>query len=81
MAKKRRTPKLSATQRYSPGKGRQQHTQKNRKQAQLATAKATAVTEEELAAEYKYVLKDLKHIGVIALAMLALLIALALILI
>ncbi|MCD4738269.1 MAG: hypothetical protein K8R89_03295 [Anaerolineae bacterium] len=80
MAKKRRTPQLSATQLYRPSTSRGI----NQEQAPLAAAKNQEVAvarEEDLAAEYSYVLKDLKHIGVIALVMLVLLIVLALILV
>lgn len=78
MAKKRRTPQLSATQLYRPDMSRGT----NQEQAQLASSKnQEVVMEESLAAEYSYVLKDLKHIGVIALVMLVLLIVLALILV
>ncbi|HEY89472.1 MAG TPA: hypothetical protein G4N98_07040 [Thermoflexia bacterium] len=78
MAKKKRTPKLSATQLYRPGVSRRI----DQEQVQLGAAKSQEIAlQEELAAEYSYVLKDLKYIGVIALVMLVLLIVLALILV
>ena len=74
MAKKKRTPNLSAAQLYRPGR--------TKKDQVLQSAVETDVeSEENLAAEYSYVLKDLKHIMILALVMLVLLIVLSLILV
>lgn len=64
---KRREPRFSEAQRYAP-------------QAAPGTASAARVgDEEDLAAEYRYVFTDLKRIGILALVMLAVLVALALV--
>ncbi len=73
MAKKsRRTPQLSDAQLYRPGA---------KADAVVETPVTTAVSEETLAEEYRYVLTDLKKIAWLALVMLGLLIALAFVLV
>ncbi len=72
--------KLSAAQTYRPVEGAQpKATAKSKRRA--AQTKHHIPTEEELAEEYRYVLTDLKRIGILALVMLALLIVLAIVLI
>lgn len=66
MAKKQ-SPRLSEAQLRRPGSGE--------------TEKSPAVEEQDLTEEYRYVLADLKRIGILALVMLALLIVLAFVLV
>ena len=74
MAKKKRAPRLSEAQLYRPTKNA------------VADVAAEEVPEdassaEVLAEEYQYVIQDLKKIGWLALAMLALLVVLALVIV
>ncbi len=55
--------------------------QKRRVMVQPKAASASVPTEEQLAQEYAYVLTDLRKIGILALALLALLIILAFVLV
>lgn len=77
-------PRLSERQLYQPGvdgAGRSLAAVVPAVRAVKAVAAATQPADEELAAEYRYVLTDLKKIAWLALAMLVLLIALALIIV
>ncbi len=77
--KKRR---LSAAQTYRPAEGRApQVAVKSTRRRRTVQVKHHIPTEEELAEEYRYVLTDLKRIGILALVMLVLLIALAFVLV
>ncbi|MEA3397358.1 MAG: hypothetical protein U9R05_07845 [Chloroflexota bacterium] len=84
--KKRAATKLSKAQRYHPGaKGvpapaQNTKTSKVRRAARVGHS-VSIPTDAELTEEYRYVLTDLKRIGLLALAMLALLIVLAVILV
>ncbi len=73
--------KLSAAQTYRPVEGAQPKATTSAKKRRAAQPKHTIPTEEELAEEYRYVLTDLKRIGILALVMLALLIVLAIVLV
>ncbi len=81
--KRRSTPTLSATQSYRPEAGNvaTATTKREPSRRRKVQPKHHIPTEEELAAEYHYVLTDLKRIGILAMAMLVLLIVLALILV
>ncbi len=68
MGKKSSSPRLSAAQLRRPG-------------TEDGFQKARDVDEQDLAEEYRYVVADLKRIGVLALVMLALLIVLAFVLV
>ena len=74
--------RLSKKQRYIP-EAKAVTAEKGSTLQSKAVKKASSriPTEEELAQEYRYVLTDLKKIGWLALAMLALLIALAFIIV
>lgn len=92
MAKKnkRRLPRLSEAQRYQPQAGAIQtaaptvmpspRPAQPRRMPPVFQA-AHIPTEEELKEEYRYVITDLRRIGILALAMLAVLIVLAVVLI
>ncbi len=73
--------KLSAAQTYRPAEGAQQMKAAAKPKRRSVQTKHHIPTEEELAEEYRYVLTDLKRIGILALVMLALLIVLAIVLI
>jgi len=68
MGKKKSRPRLSEAQLYRPG-------------ADDMGEKDPGADEQDLAEEYRYVITDLKRIGILALVMLALLIVLAFLLI
>ncbi len=78
---KNKKRKLSAAQTYRPQAGAAPASTKKAGKRRAAQTKHHIPTEEELAEEYRYVLTDLKRIGILALVMLALLIALAIVLI
>lgn len=93
MAKKtkRRLPRLTETQRYQPAAAAGAGTApalapaprpvvQPRRMPPVFQA-ARVPTEEELREEYRYVLTDLRRIGLLALAMLAVLIVLAIVLV
>ncbi len=84
--KKRIATKLSKAQRYHPGaKGvpaPAQNTKTSKVRRTPRGGQSVHIpTDAELTEEYRYVLTDLKRIGMLALAMLALLIVLAVILV
>jgi hypothetical protein len=70
MAKKKRAPRLSEAQLYRPTKN-----------AVAEEVPEEASSAEVLAEEYQYVIQDLKKIGWLAVAMLALLVVLALVIV
>jgi hypothetical protein len=85
-SRKKRATKLSKAQRYHPGaKGVPAPAQKTKtakvRRAARGGQSVHIPTDAELTEEYRYVLTDLKRIGLLALAMLALLIVLAIILV
>ncbi len=84
--KKRVATNLSKAQRYHPGAKGVPAPAQNTKTSKISRAargghSVHIPTDAELTEEYSYVLTDLKRIGLLALAMLALLIVLALILV
>ena len=85
-SRKKRVSKLSRAQRYSPNtRGIPAPVQKTKttkaRRAAHGGAKVHIPTDAELTEEYRYVLTDLRRIGLLALAMLALLIVLAIVLV
>jgi len=70
-------PRLSERQLYQPGMGSTAAPSAAVIPAVKAVAVAAQPADEDLAAEYRYVLTDLKKIAWLALAMLVLLVALA----
>lgn len=82
-SRKKRAAKLSRAQRYHPGaEGVPAPVQKTKAAKVRRAARGGHIpTDAELTEEYRYVLTDLKRIGLLALAMLALLIVLAIILV
>ena len=78
--KKGKKRRLSAAQTYRPAEGTQLKAAAKPKRRSVQM-KHHIPTEEELAEEYRYVLTDLKRIGILALVMLVLLIVLAFVLV
>lgn len=74
-------PRLSERQLYQPGMESVPVPSTTVGPASRVAAVAAQPADEELAAEYRYVLTDLKKIAWLALAMLVLLIALALVIV
>ncbi len=72
-------PRLSDRQLYQPGMGGAAVPSATVIPAVKAAAVATRLADEDLAAEYRYVLTDLKKIAWLAVAMLVLLVVLALV--
>ncbi len=77
---KKSTPRLSQAQLYRPGMTATPAAQAEEAPAVIQAA-ANVPSEETLAEEYQYVIRDLKRIGLLALIMLVLLIVLAFVLI
>ncbi len=71
---KRREPRFSEAQRYAP-----QKVPGTASVRPTSDPAARGGDEADLAAEYRYVFTDLKRIGILALVMLAVLVALALV--
>ena len=82
-SRKKRVSKLSQAQRYSPDTGGISAPVQKTKTARVrrTTRGVHIPTDAELTEEYRYVLTDLRRIGLLAVAMLALLIVLAIILV
>jgi hypothetical protein len=79
--RKKSTPRLSPAQLYRPGMATTPTAKAEEETPDVLPTAANVPSEETLAAEYQYVISDLKRIGVLALVMLVLLIVLAFVLI